>query len=46
MDSYRERWDGELSDYISVGAPTFGDVERRTRRHLTSLLSAARLLAE
>ena len=46
MDAYRDRWESELSDYISVDLPTFGDVERRSRRHLAPVLAAARDLAE
>ena len=43
--AYRDRWDGELGDYLPGDVPPFGDVERRTRRHLAPLLEAARQLA-
>jgi hypothetical protein len=46
MDAYRDRWESELSDYISVDLPTFGDVERRSRRYISPVLAAARDLAE
>jgi hypothetical protein len=46
MDAYRDRWVSELSDYVSVDLPTFGDIERRSRRYLAPVLAAARDLAE
>jgi predicted nucleotidyltransferase component of viral defense system len=42
MDSYRDRWDAELGDYLPGEIPAFADVERRTRRQLAALLDAAR----
>jgi predicted nucleotidyltransferase component of viral defense system len=45
MTAYRHRWDEELGDYLSVDIPMFGDVERRSRRHLAPALAAARALA-
>jgi predicted nucleotidyltransferase component of viral defense system len=46
LDAYRSRWDQELGDYLAVDIPVFGDVERRSRRHLAAVLAAARALAE
>jgi hypothetical protein len=46
MAMYRDRWDDELGDYLPGGVPPFGDIERRTRRHLAPLLDAARQLSE
>jgi len=46
MDAYRDRWESELSDYISVDLPTFDDVERRSRRYLAPVLAVARDLAQ
>jgi hypothetical protein len=45
MVAYRDRWDEELSDYLPGGVPAFGDVERRSRRHLAPLLDAARCIS-
>ena len=42
--SYRTLWDRELGDYLS-NVPSFGDVERRSRRHLGSVISAAQALS-
>jgi hypothetical protein len=42
--SYRDRWDKELGDYLSV-VPGFSDVERRSRRHLAPVMAAAQTLA-
>jgi hypothetical protein len=44
--AYRDRWDGELGDYLPGDVPHFDDIERRTRRYLAPLLKAARQLAE
>jgi predicted nucleotidyltransferase component of viral defense system len=44
LAGYRDRWDQELGDYLS-SVPGFGDVERRTRRHLGPVIAAARALA-
>ncbi|MGB9112493.1 MAG: nucleotidyl transferase AbiEii/AbiGii toxin family protein [Acidimicrobiales bacterium] len=41
----RERWEQELGDYLS-DVPAFGDVERRLRRHLSSVIEAAQALAD
>lgn len=41
ISAYRDRWDGELADYLPTGIPSFGDIERRTRRYLAPLLDAA-----
>lgn len=46
LAAYRDRWDGELGDYLPGDVPHFDDIERRTRRLLTPLLDAARQLAE
>lgn len=46
LDAYRDRWDEELGDYLAPAIPAFGEIERRCRRHLTSVLAAARALAE
>lgn len=46
LAAYRDRWDGELGDYLPGGVPHFDDIERRTRRLLVPLLDAARRLAE
>ena len=43
--AYRDRWDGELGDYLPGDVPPYGDIELRTRRHLGPLLDAARQLA-
>jgi predicted nucleotidyltransferase component of viral defense system len=43
--AYRGRWDQELGDYLS-NVPNFGDVERRSRRLLEPVISAAQKLAE
>lgn len=45
LAAYRDRWDGELSDYLPGDVPQFDDIERRTRRHLVPLLYAARQLS-
>ncbi len=45
LDAYRDRWAQELGDYLALDIPAFGDIERRSRRHLTSLLTAACALA-
>lgn len=45
LAAYRDRWDGELGDYLPGDLPHFDDIERRTRRHLAPLLDAARQLA-
>ncbi len=45
LAAYRDRWDGELGDYLPGEVPHFDDIERRTRRHLTPLLDEARQLA-
>jgi predicted nucleotidyltransferase component of viral defense system len=46
VSAYRERWAGELGDYLPGEVPAFNDVERRSRRHLAPLLDAARSLTE
>jgi hypothetical protein len=46
MAVHRERWDTELGEYLPDDVPPFGDVERRTRRHLAPLLHAAPQLGE
>ncbi|MGH9292947.1 MAG: nucleotidyl transferase AbiEii/AbiGii toxin family protein [Acidimicrobiales bacterium] len=43
--SYRSLWDRELGDYLSE-IPNFGDVERRSRRHLSPVVAAAQALTE
>jgi hypothetical protein len=43
--AYRDRWEGELGDYLPGSVPEFGDVERRSRRCLAPLLDAARSLS-
>ena len=45
LAAYRDRWDQELGDYLS-NVPGFGDVERRSRRRLGSVIAAAQALAE
>ena len=45
LSAYRDRWDHELGDYLS-NVPSFGDVERRTRRHLGPVIAAAHALAQ
>jgi hypothetical protein len=45
MVAYHDRWDGELGDYLPGEIPAFGDVERRSRRYLASLLDAARCIS-
>jgi len=45
MAGYRDCWDEELGDYLAVGVPSFGEVDRRIRRQLALVLSAARALA-
>jgi predicted nucleotidyltransferase component of viral defense system len=45
MAAYRERWDGELGDYLPGDVPPFIDIERRSRRYLAPLLDAARALS-
>jgi hypothetical protein len=45
MAAYRDRWDGELGDYLPGAVPEFGHVERRSRRNLAPLLDAARSLS-
>lgn len=45
LAAYRDRWDGELGDYLPGNLPHFNDIERRTRRLLAPLLDAARQLA-
>jgi predicted nucleotidyltransferase component of viral defense system len=45
MTAYRDRWDQELADYLSA-VPSFGDVERRSRRRLSPVISAAQELAK
>lgn len=42
MVQYRDRWIDELGDYLPGEVPQFGDIERRTRRHLAPLLDQAR----
>lgn len=42
LQSYKRLWDDELSEYLTVGVPHFGDVERRTRKLLAPVLDAAR----
>ena len=44
MGAYRDRWSQELGDYLT-DIPAFGDIERRSRRHLAGVLAAARALA-
>jgi hypothetical protein len=46
MAGYRDRWDGELGDYLPGEVPAFADIERRSRRYLAPLLDAARFLSE
>jgi predicted nucleotidyltransferase component of viral defense system len=46
MGAYRDRWDGELGDYLSGEVPAFTDIERRSRRYLAPLLDAARSFSE
>jgi uncharacterized protein len=46
MAAYRDRWDGELGDYLPGEVPSFADIERRSRRYLAPLLDAARSLPE
>jgi hypothetical protein len=45
MIAYRNRWDGELGDYLPGEIPAFGDIERRCRRYLAPLLDAARCIS-
>ena len=45
LQSYKRLWDDELSEYLTVGVPHFGDVERRTRKLLAPVLDAGRMLA-
>ncbi len=45
LAAYRDRWDKELGDYLS-SVPSFGDVERRSRRHLGPVITAAQTLME
>ena len=40
---YRERWDHELGDYLA-SVPRFIDIERRIRRHLAPVVTAAKVL--
>ncbi|MGH9131913.1 MAG: nucleotidyl transferase AbiEii/AbiGii toxin family protein [Acidimicrobiales bacterium] len=40
LTAYRRLWDRELGDYLSE-TPSFGDVERRSRRHLAPVVAAA-----
>ena len=44
LNAYRDRWDHELGDYLG-DVPDFGDVERRSRRQLASVVAAAEALA-
>ncbi len=46
LGAYRDRWDRELGDYLGLDTPAFGDIERRSRRHLTLVLATARALAQ
>jgi predicted nucleotidyltransferase component of viral defense system len=43
LPAYRDRWDHELGDYLS-SIPSFGDIERRTRRRLGLVIAAAQTL--
>jgi predicted nucleotidyltransferase component of viral defense system len=45
MGAYRDRWDQELGDYLSI-VPGFSDVERRCRRHLAPVIAAAQTLEQ
>ncbi|MHB1446215.1 MAG: nucleotidyl transferase AbiEii/AbiGii toxin family protein [Acidimicrobiales bacterium] len=45
LAAYSDRWDQELGDYLSI-VPGFGDVERRSRRHLGPVVAAAQTLSD
>jgi predicted nucleotidyltransferase component of viral defense system len=45
LDAYKQRWDGELRDYIPGEIPSFGNVERRIKRQLGQVFAAAKRLA-
>jgi len=45
LAAYSDRWDQELGDYLSI-VPGFGDVERRSRRHLGPVFAAAQTLSD
>jgi len=45
LDAYRQRWEGELGDYIPGEIPSFGAIERRVKRRLSPVVAAATTLA-
>jgi uncharacterized protein len=45
LDTYSERWDGELGEYLA-DVPRFDDVRRQTLRELAPVIDAARSLSD
>jgi hypothetical protein len=44
MAAYRDRWNDELGDYLP-DVPAFDSIERRCRRSLLPVITAARSLS-
>jgi predicted nucleotidyltransferase component of viral defense system len=46
LEAYRDRWDGEMADYLAEPVAGFSDIERRSRRYLAPVVAASRALTE